>query len=277
MLAAPCERCLEAVADLSCDRSRGDVVRSRKRRKEVIESVLVGQVDSSNPKADLAFIAMEEVVFTKCDVEQTALLNAGRIVIVVFCSWGGNVEQRRSELGCKANAAGYRACRRCFYTTAGEAGLKLLIGREAGEVNRRLAVDRQRISIVVEGEVRASAIGIGGVVAGSCACHESTVVAPVEAEPGALAEGQVVLQVGGLVEPLVVVDAERGIRAGSSGVAPTPPTCGLKKRAATDDMTTKALTPWVSGTLARRAKPGIFEFFHSMGNVMGVAPKTEKS
>ena len=60
-------------------------------------------------------------------------------------------------------------------------------------------------------------------------------------------------------------------------VAPAPPLCGGKKRAATDDMTTKAVKLWKFGTSARSAKPGIFELCQSMGKVMGVLPRTLKS
>ena len=56
-----------------------------------------------------------------------------------------------------------------------------------------------------------------------------------------------------------------------------PLTCGLKKRAATLDMTTNAVKPWKFGTLARMAYPGIFELAHSMGYVIGVLPSTLKS
>src|SRR6266852_5334252 len=37
------------------------------------------------------------------------------------------------------------------------------------------------------------------------------------------------------------------------------------------------VTPWKFGTLARRAKPGILELCHTIGNVMGVLPKMLKS
>ena len=62
-----------------------------------------------------------------------------------------------------------------------------------------------------------------------------------------------------------------------AGVAPIPLTWGWKKRAATLEKTTKAVKPWVFGTLARTAYPGIFEWSHSMGKVIGVAPRMLKS
>ena len=75
----------------------------------------------------------------------------------------------------------------------------------------------------------------------------------------------------GLVEQFVVIDAEHS--ACGSGSAPMPLTCGPKKRAATLDMTMKAVKPWKFGMLARIAYPGIFELAHSMGKVIGVLPE----
>src|SRR5579875_414642 len=60
-------------------------------------------------------------------------------------------------------------------------------------------------------------------------------------------------------------------------VDPTPPTCGLKNRAATDDKLTCALSPRISVSVPVTAKPGIFELCHSIGKVIGVAPSTLKS
>ena len=61
------------------------------------------------------------------------------------------------------------------------------------------------------------------------------------------------------------------------GAAPIPLTCGVKKRAATCDMTMNADSPWKFGMLPRMAYPGIFELSHSMGKVIGVLPSTLKS
>src|SRR5580765_5404266 len=61
------------------------------------------------------------------------------------------------------------------------------------------------------------------------------------------------------------------------GTAPAPPTWGVKKRAATLEKTKRAENPWMFGTLTRPATPGIFELFHSIGNVSGVLPNTPKS
>ena len=44
-----------------------------------------------------------------------------------------------------------------------------------------------------------------------------------------------------------------------------PETCGPKKRAATLDVTMKAVNPWKFGIVRRIAYPGIFELAHSIG------------
>src|SRR5580704_14010236 len=60
-------------------------------------------------------------------------------------------------------------------------------------------------------------------------------------------------------------------------VAPAPPTCGVKNRAATLENTNSAENPCRVGTLTRPAYPGIFALCHSIGNVIGVSPSTLKS
>src|SRR5256712_2819342 len=61
------------------------------------------------------------------------------------------------------------------------------------------------------------------------------------------------------------------------GTAPAPPSCGLKKRAATLEKTKRAENPWKLGTLTRPATAGILEVCHSIGKVSGVVPNTPKS
>src|SRR5580700_6964920 len=63
----------------------------------------------------------------------------------------------------------------------------------------------------------------------------------------------------------------------NGGMMGAPATCGAKKRAATPESITNAVSPWKSGTLARIAYPGIFELLHSIGKVTGVLPTTPKS
>ena len=100
---------------------------------------------------------------------------------------------------------------------------------------------------------------------------QAAVVSPVEPDPRPAFPG-LILQVGCLVELLIVVDAENSIPA-ADGAAPAPPTCGVKNRAATLEKTMSAENPWMFGTLTRPANPGILELCHSIGKVIGVAPE----
>ena len=88
--------------------------------------------------------------------------------------------------------------------------------------------------------------------AGHRARHQAAVIAPIETQPRPRFPG-LVLQMSGLIEQLVVVDAEYGSRPEQDGVAPIPLTCGPKKRAATLEKTMKAARPWKFGMLTRTA------------------------
>src|SRR5215831_1262857 len=63
----------------------------------------------------------------------------------------------------------------------------------------------------------------------------------------------------------------------AKGVAPAPPSCGVKNLAATLEKTVCAENPWKLGTLIRPAKPGIFDRSHSTGKAIGELPRTLKS
>jgi hypothetical protein len=78
-------------------------------------------------------------------------------------------------------------------------------------------------------------------------------------------EGHLVLDVGGLVEFFVVIDAER--KAALPTVAPAP---HWREERATPDMTTKAVKLWYWGHL-REHKARDLGLCQSMGNVMGVS------
>src|SRR5216684_3418340 len=64
---------------------------------------------------------------------------------------------------------------------------------------------------------------------------------------------------------------------GAEGVAPAPPICGAKYRAATLEKTIRAEKPWKLGTLTRPANPGILDLCQATGNVIGVLPRMLKS
>ena len=89
---------------------------------------------------------------------------------------------------------------------AGETGLGLLVGCEGDVVavldqDGGLAVDGGGLGAIIEGE---------GAVAGCGASDFAGVVTPVEADVGA-ALAELILDVGGLIEALVVVDAEGSV------------------------------------------------------------------
>ena len=130
--------------------------------------------------------------------------------------------------------------------------------------------DRRSASERVCQRNRRSPGGIGGGLraiaaeARSLASNQAAVVSPVETEPRTALPG-LVLQVGRLIEFLVVVDAERRDPLAGHGHAPAPPIWGGKNRAATLEKTMSAEKPWKFGTLTRPAYPGILELCHSIG------------
>src|SRR5215472_7164281 len=69
----------------------------------------------------------------------------------------------------------------------------------------------------------------------------------------------------------------RNTPSGAEGTAPAPLTCGMKKRADTEENTTSAEKPCRLGTLTRPAKPGIFDLSHAIGKKIGVFPRILKS
>src|ERR1019366_435913 len=97
-------------------------------------------------------------------------------------------------------------CKRTgLHTPTKQSGLKLLIGSQAAQVNRRLTIERGR---------RRAVVRRAGFVARHRACHQSTVIAPIETDPRPALPRSLVLQVRSLVEDFVVVNAE-----GSSALA----------------------------------------------------------
>src|SRR6202161_601953 len=169
---------LEVEAELDGFGARGYEVRAAECGEEVVQSVFVGKVHDGEAEAPLVAIAVEEVVVADGQVEQVPRSDARRILVVVFGAVGGDV-----DAGCATRSAGWaaqdRAGRRGERRAAEESDRGLLIG-----------VERQR----------------GGVV-GHGAGNEAAVIAPVEADPRTALE-RLILQVRGLVEFLVVVDAE---------------------------------------------------------------------
>ena len=115
------------------------------------------------------------------------------------------------EVYCVGSAGTEAEGRRGLDAVAGQTGLGLLVEGEAAQVDRRCIVGSERHRTG----------------------HQTRIVAPVEAAPDALQEsafGNLVIEVGRLVELLVVVDAERqatclGGGSGSGGLR-REETCG---------------------------------------------------
>jgi len=73
-------------AYLSRQSARCDVVRAAEGGEEVVEGVLVGDVDAGETKTPFVLVAVEEVVLADGGIEEAALLNAGRMLVVIFRS-----------------------------------------------------------------------------------------------------------------------------------------------------------------------------------------------
>ena len=114
---------------------------------------------------------------------------------------------------------------------AEQSRLKLLIGAETGDIDNGVAACRAVCTVASRARRWAS--------------HQAAVISPVEANPWPRLPG-LVLQVGGLVELFVVVNAEwRPIAPGT--VARPLRSAGVKKRAATLEKTISAENPWKFG------------------------------
>ena len=89
---------LEVESDLCCQRAGRNVVRSAKRRREVVKRNPVRQIDRAELHAPLVSIAMENVVVTNGEIEQIAGRDARRIVIGVLRPGRRNRNQGRTVL-----------------------------------------------------------------------------------------------------------------------------------------------------------------------------------
>src|ERR1039458_1712985 len=112
---------LEVQRNLRRKCARSYVVRSAEGRKEVVKSVLVGDVDGRQVEVHLVVIGATHVLLTNGKVEQVARCDARRVFVVVLGSRRGNADQGRRVLrrraGLKARRAGRGhsiACKPCF-------------------------------------------------------------------------------------------------------------------------------------------------------------------
>src|SRR5277367_14242 len=93
---------LKVEAYLSRQGARCDVVRAAEGGEEVIESVLVGDVDACEAEAPFVFIAIEEIVLADGEIEEAALLNAWRVLVVVLSARSRNRHQVGGQLRSQA-------------------------------------------------------------------------------------------------------------------------------------------------------------------------------
>ena len=141
----------EVETDFPGKGSRSDVVGSTESGQEVIERHLVGKIEDRETSTPAKTIAAEEIVVANGNVKEIAWHDTGWVVVVVLGVGRGDGNQRRSVLRRQAWCCQSREWG-CMYASAGQSGLKLLIGREPAQIHGRLAVQRGRVCTVVEGQ-----------------------------------------------------------------------------------------------------------------------------
>src|SRR5437868_4894387 len=112
------------------------------------------------------------------------------VVIVTLCSWTGDRNQSPSILRCRAQAVGADwsperirpTRRRCMHRAAEQSGLELLVWSKARNIHHR-GICPTRLT------ARAR----------NCACNQSAVISPVEANPGS-GLPRLILEMGCLIE-----------------------------------------------------------------------------
>ena len=65
---------------------------STERRKEVIETFLVGEIDDGEAKAHFIAVSFEEVVMSNGGVKETSWSDARRVMVVILRSWTGDAD-----------------------------------------------------------------------------------------------------------------------------------------------------------------------------------------
>src|SRR5579862_4941921 len=183
-------RCeLEMEAEFGGVRTRRHKMRAAERGQEVVQCFLIGQIDDREPGTPAKAVAMEEIVVANRHVEKISGLNTRWIGVVVLCSGSWYADTRRPRFCGISPATGSGAAQR-----RKQAGLKHLPpGGHAKEPDRGLLVS-------IECQRRRKVRYRSG--------HQPAVIAPVETDPRS-ALPWLVLQVRGLVELFVMVDAKR--------------------------------------------------------------------
>src|SRR5665213_128678 len=142
---------------------------------------------------------MKEVVFSKGNVEQIAMRDPRWVLVVVLRVRCGDVDELRCELVGQAKVR-QRRKRSCFDAIACETSLKLLICCQPAQVDVVLSVDDNAAARTV-GPVR--------IEAGHRTSRQTAIEPPVEPDERTILARSLILQVGRLIEALVVIDAER--------------------------------------------------------------------
>ena len=128
---------LEVESDFAGHGARGYVVRAAESREEVVERVLVGDVDAGEPEAPL-YLSPLKRLSSPTRSRKVARGDARRVVVVVLGVRGGDADEGRGVLRCGADAgSGLWAWRGAI---AGQAGLELLVGGEAAEIDGGYAI-----------------------------------------------------------------------------------------------------------------------------------------
>jgi hypothetical protein len=73
-------------------RTRRNIVRAAKGRKEVVERKMVRKVDDGQSRTHFVFVSMEHVVMADRHVEKVARRDPWRLVVVVFGVWGRHLD-----------------------------------------------------------------------------------------------------------------------------------------------------------------------------------------
>ena len=172
---------------------------STESREEIVERFFVRQIDNCKAEAPFALVTVKQIVMTHGQIKEVARCDAGRVVVVIFRVGGWNFHQGRTVLGCRAQATRVDGSRRgSKHAPAGESCLELLVGSQPRKVHDGAGPVRSIIAIATCARYRTS--------------HQTTIVAPIESDPGATLE-RLVLQVGCLVKDFVVIDAENASRS----------------------------------------------------------------
>ncbi len=144
---------------------------------------------------------MKQIVIPNAHIEQIAWTDARRIVIVILrsrCRYFTRVDPY-----CDGAQVVSGVVKRGMHASAKKPSLHLLVGGESSEIDRRGVDLCER----------------------NCSGHQTAVIAPIKANPRT-GSPRLVLQVRGLVEAFVVVDAEGGAALSNGGAE----SAGLRRK-----------------------------------------------